>query len=59
VLGQFVSLGDEVVVLIVQGSAAAVELIGAAMNLGQFEQAGLVEIGQPSPLGSGGVELAG
>ena len=53
------SLGDEVVVLIVQGSAAAVELIGAAMNLGQFEQAGLVEIGQPSPLGSGGVELAG
>jgi len=58
VLGQFVALRDESIALFCEHAEPGVELAGATVDLGQLQQPGLIQIGQPSAFGGGVVALA-
>jgi hypothetical protein len=57
--GEFLTLGDELVALGGECVMTGVDISCSPLDLGQLEQAGLVEVGQASPLGAIGVEFAG
>jgi hypothetical protein len=57
-VGQRGALGGEAVPFGVQVTQAGGDFAGAAVQLGQVDEPGLVEVGQPAPFGCGGVDLA-
>jgi hypothetical protein len=56
--GEFVALGDDSVALGGHAPLAIGEVSAPALGFGEIENAGLVEVGQSSPFGVGGVEAA-
>src|SRR5512142_3087309 len=55
---QVLALGTEAVLALGQLAAAMVDLADAALQLGEFEQPGLIEVDQTASFGAGGLELA-
>jgi len=56
--GEFVALGGEGVAFGGHASVALGEFSAPALGLGEIEHASLVEVGQPPPLGIGGIKAA-
>ena len=58
VAGEFVAFGGEGVAPLVEVAAAVLDVGGAALQFGQLDEAGLVEVDEAAAFGVGGVELA-
>jgi IstB-like ATP binding protein len=56
--GELASFGSQTDLLVGELLAASVDLGGAALDLGELKQPGLVKVDQPAAFGLGGVDLA-
>jgi hypothetical protein len=57
--GELLALGDELVALLGEGVVTGVYLSCSPLDLVELEQAGLVQVGEPPPLGPVVIDLAG
>jgi hypothetical protein len=58
VAGELVAFGGQGVAAVGEMVSAGVDVSGAALEFGQLDQTGLVEVGQPAPFGVDGLLFA-